>query len=171
MHSDYKLKSKLQGYAPRVCGIGQHANNTRRRRVSGWVLKKSQKGAWPQKPVKQAKAARACFRRFFAAPTPSAALAHHLGEHPPNVARASQRCRLPQNAKLTHQLGKLSHARRAPTSLAKFPQIRRVLHHKFTRHYSYYRDNLASSQRTICASSYYFNSKATSSASACAPLP
>ena len=41
-----------------------------------------QKGAWPQKPVKPAKAARACFRRFFAAPTPSAALANHPGKFP-----------------------------------------------------------------------------------------
>ena len=34
-------------------------------------MKKLQKGAWPQKLVSPAKAARACFRRFFAAHTPS----------------------------------------------------------------------------------------------------
>ena len=92
MHSEHKIKAKLQACAPRVCGIRQHANNTRRRRVSGWVLKKLQKGAWPQKPVKPAKVARACFRRFFAAPTPSAALASHL-------------CKFPQSETRAHQLG------------------------------------------------------------------
>ena len=96
MHSEHKLKAKLQACAPRVCGIGQHANNTRRRRVSGWVMKKLQKGAWPQKLVKQAKAARACFRRFFAAPTPSAALASQLGKLPKSTTLASQLGKVPQ---------------------------------------------------------------------------
>ena len=106
MHSEHKLKAKLQSYAPRVCGIRQHANNTRRRRVSGWVLKKLQKGAWPQKLVKQAKAARACFRRFFAAPTPSAAFANQPCKFLQQATRASQRCKLPQSETLTSQLGK-----------------------------------------------------------------
>ena len=101
-----------------------------KRRVSGWVMKKLQKGAWPQKLIKQAKAARACFRRFFAAPTPSAALAHHLGKFPraqskqtiyassperksqpangassPRARRpASHLYKVPKSAKLTHQL-------------------------------------------------------------------
>ena len=96
MHSELGFKAELQSYAPRVCGIQKYANNTRRRRVSGWVLKKLQKGAWPQKLVKQAKAARACFRRFFAASTPSAALASQRGKLPQSKTLASQLCKFPR---------------------------------------------------------------------------
>ena len=106
MHSEHKLKAKPQTYAPRVCGIRQHADNIRRRRVSGWVMKKLQKGAWPQKPVKQAKAARACFRRFFAAPTPSAALASQLGKFPRSAALAHQPSKFPKSTALANQLCK-----------------------------------------------------------------
>ena len=109
MHSEHKLKAKPQTCAPRVCGIRQHADNIRRRRVSGWVMKKLQKGAWPQKPVKQAKAARACFRRFFAAPTPSAALASQLGKFPKSTTLASQ--------------------------LGEYPQAQHVFHHQVTGYY------------------------------------
>ena len=50
MHSEHKLKAKLQGYAPRACGIRypvfrSEPANIAKRRVSGWVLKKLQKGA------------------------------------------------------------------------------------------------------------------------------
>ena len=101
MHSELGFKAKLQGYAPRACGIRypvfrSEPANIARRRVSGWVLKKLQKGAWPQKPVKQAKAARACFRRFFAAPTPSAALAHQLGKFPQSATLAQQLRKFPR---------------------------------------------------------------------------
>ena len=108
MHSEHKSKAKPQSYAPRVCGIQKYANNTRRRRVSGWVMKKSQKGAWPQKLVLPAKAARACFRRFFAAPTPSAALASQLGK-------------FPQSEK-TSQLDKFPRAKRQPATRASSPR-------------------------------------------------
>ena len=105
MHSEISSKQSHKathhGFA-----VSGSANNTRRRRVSGWVLKKLQKGAWPQKPVKQAKAARAGFRRFFAAPTPSAALAHQLGKFPPSAALAHQLGKFPTSAALAHQLGK-----------------------------------------------------------------
>ena len=104
MHSEYKLKAKPQTCAPRVCGIRQHANNTRRRRVSGWVMKKLQKGAWPQKPVLPAKAARACFRRFFAAPTPSAALASQLCKFP-RAKRQPATCASSPERNTSHQIG------------------------------------------------------------------
>ena len=110
MHSEYKLKAKLQACTPRACGIRypvfrSEPANIAKRRVSGWVMKKLQKGAWPQKPVLPAKAARACFRRFFAAPTPSAALASQLGKFPSARKLASQRCKFPQSVNLAHQLG------------------------------------------------------------------
>ena len=68
-------------------------------------MKKSQKGAWPQKLVKQAKAARACFRRFFAAHTPSPKHAnqarpkpaHQAPIGPPTKRARSQPTRLAQS--------------------------------------------------------------------------
>ena len=64
---------------------------------SGCAMEKLQKGAWPQKPVSPAKAARACFRRFFAAHTPSPKPAHQAAhsQHPKLANQASQ----PTNAK------------------------------------------------------------------------
>ena len=78
--------------APRVCGIrafGLHSSVFKGAPAkpcklwgSGCAMKKSQKGAWPQKPVFPAKAARACFRRFFAAHTPSPEPAHQVRASP-----------------------------------------------------------------------------------------
>ena len=64
---------------------------------SGCAMKKLQKGAWPQKPVLPAKAARACFRRFFAAPTPSAALASQLGKFPRAKRQPATRASSPRS--------------------------------------------------------------------------
>ena len=50
-------------------------------------MKKSQKGAWPQKLVLPTKAARACFRRFFAAHTPSPKHANQARPKPAHQAR------------------------------------------------------------------------------------
>ncbi len=122
MHSEHKLKAKLQAYAPRVCGIRQHANNTRRRRVSGWVMKKLQKGAWPQKPVQPTKAARACFRRFFAAPTPSAALASQLGKLPQSEKVSQPPARVPQSETSASQPCKFPRARKLAITLANIPK-------------------------------------------------
>ena len=80
-----------------VSGIHKRISQLRRRRVSGWVMKKLQKGAWPQKLVLPAKAARACFRRFFAAPTPSAALASQLGKFPRAKRQPATRASSPRS--------------------------------------------------------------------------
>ena len=126
MHSEHKLKAKLQSYAPRVCGIRypvfrSEPANIAKRRVSGWVMKKSQKGAWPQKPVKQAKAARACFRRFFAAPTPSAALASQPCKLPHSEKASQPKGQVPPGATLAHPVGMhLQTHRRSNNQKAKF---------------------------------------------------
>ena len=75
-------------------------------------MKKLQKGAWPQKPVKQAKAARACFRKFFAAPTPSAALANQL-------------CKLPQSEKVSQPPVQVPPSATLASHLCKFPRVQR----------------------------------------------
>ena len=85
-------------------------------------MKKSQKGAWPQKPVKQAKAARACFRRFFAAPTPSAALASQLGKLPQSEKVSQPPARVPQSETSASQPCKFPRARKLAITLANIPK-------------------------------------------------
>ena len=63
-------------------------------------MKKLQKGAWPQKPVKQAIAARACFRRFFAAHTPSPKPAYQAR---PKLAKQGQSSQSKAKAYLPNQ--------------------------------------------------------------------
>ena len=58
-------------------------------------MKKLQKGAWLQKLVLPAKAARACFRRFFAAHTPSPKPAHQAS---PKYANQTWNVKSPKNA-------------------------------------------------------------------------
>ena len=78
---------------------------------SGCAMEKSQKGAWPQKPVLPAKAARACFRRFFAAHTPSPKPAHQARPKPANrtspryANQTSPRYAHQTRPKHTHQAG------------------------------------------------------------------
>ena len=107
-----------------VSGVHKRTSQACRRRVSGWVMKKLQKGAWPQKLVKQAKAARACFRRFFAAPTPSAALAHQLGKFPQPANDASS----PRARKLANHLCKFPE-RNGSQPTVQAPQQATLAHH------------------------------------------
>ena len=149
MHSECKTKQshKAAHHGFAVSGIHKRISQACRRRVSGWVLKKLQKGAWPQKPVLPAKAARACFRRFFAVPTPSAALAHQLGKFPskqPQPANsasspasnpsqptrqvpqqatpASQLGKFPKSTTLAHQRSRLSQSAALVHNAGKHPQ-------------------------------------------------
>ena len=118
VNTSSKQSYKATHHGLAVSGIHKRISQACRRRVSGWVMKKSQKGAWPQKLVLPAKAARACFRRFFAASTPSAALASQLGKFPkakrqPATCASSPKrnisqppVQVPQSETLAHQLGK-----------------------------------------------------------------
>ena len=107
MHSEHKLKAKLQSYPPRACGIRySQANQPSLQATGEWVgdEKIAERRVATKARITSQSSPRV-FSEIFCSTHPERGARQPTVQVPQSETLASQRCKFPQSVNLAHQLG------------------------------------------------------------------